>query len=634
MPGIEFAPPGPEVQPFQITPPQSSDPLETLARLQAIKGQQLSQQSTQQEMQQRQMQIDQTRQINAAYMGALTTDASGKSTIDTAKLSNALATHGAGAAIPTVMKGITDFQKSTADLAETNGKVAVQQQDYAGTIGATLKASDYDPHLFVTMATHAVQSKAVDPQHVAPLITAIQNSLTQDPSGAGAKQLTQQIADGFIQASPKQRELMASETQAGARQTIATTGQAKEARESAQQSFGNNISALAAAPPASAQEYADRVGKLPPEQSQRIFSAVPPGQYDPQKSVQTLRMLGMTPDEQAKAAKPTTLSADEQALNAAAALYAKKNNITLDPSKPWQSQLPAEAAPAVFAAAKGLNASPDVAATHQLANEMTQARLDQLREQKAGVQGYVEMMKQNPDVFHELTPQEKGPVALAWQQATGLPIPVKLSAELQKTDELGQVALQHVTNIRSILQDPAIQQRIGPILGRLGQAEMGVGATTGLTPEQAQKAQDLRGSMTYLFMREGKALFGGRPPQQLMSMLEKTSPRVSETAPLIQGSLDAVERSARSGILTAEKQRFGGQTRPGFTPGFPNAPINAAGQGRGGAGQAGGGGVPPMPATLSSADVGKTYLSKTGQKMKITAVNPQNPKQFQSEVQP
>ena len=44
------------------------------------------------------------------------------------------------------------------------------------------------------------------------------------------------------------------------------------------------------------------------------------------------------------------------------------------------------------------------------------------------------------------------------------------------------------------------------------------------------------------------------------------------------------------------------------------------------------GAVAPMPATLSAADVGKVYLSKTGQKLKITAVNPANPKQFQSQT--
>jgi hypothetical protein len=49
---------------------------------------------------------------------------------------------------------------------------------------------------------------------------------------------------------------------------------------------------------------------------------------------------------------------------------------------------------------------------------------------------------------------------------------------------------------------------------------------------------------------------------------------------------------------------------------------------------AAGGAPPAMPATLSTSDVGKTYTNSAGKKIKITAVNPSNPKQFQgSEVQ-
>jgi hypothetical protein len=52
-------------------------------------------------------------------------------------------------------------------------------------------------------------------------------------------------------------------------------------------------------------------------------------------------------------------------------------------------------------------------------------------------------------------------------------------------------------------------------------------------------------------------------------------------------------------------------------------------------GARGGTQTPPLPAKLSQADVGKVYISpKTGKKLKIKAVNPQNPQQFQSEEVP
>lgn len=41
--------------------------------------------------------------------------------------------------------------------------------------------------------------------------------------------------------------------------------------------------------------------------------------------------------------------------------------------------------------------------------------------------------------------------------------------------------------------------------------------------------------------------------------------------------------------------------------------------------------IPQIPATLSQTDVGKVYMGAGGKKLKITAVNPANPKQFQSQ---
>lgn len=81
----------------------------------------------------------------------------------------------------------------------------------------------------------------------------------------------------------------------------AATASKREEREQGKQSFQEAISALGANPPANANEYQQRVGKLPYELANRIFSAVPPGQYDPAKSVGAIRQLGMTPEQQTQA---------------------------------------------------------------------------------------------------------------------------------------------------------------------------------------------------------------------------------------------------------------------------------------------------------------------------------------------
>ena len=41
--------------------------------------------------------------------------------------------------------------------------------------------------------------------------------------------------------------------------------------------------------------------------------------------------------------------------------------------------------------------------------------------------------------------------------------------------------------------------------------------------------------------------------------------------------------------------------------------------------------APSLPASLSQSDVGKVYTNRAGKRIKILKVNPQNPKQFQSQ---
>jgi hypothetical protein len=197
---------------------------------QAMQGQQLQQEqieAARQENQQRAIQLDQTRALNAAYQAALTTDANGTPTIDRDTLTHALAQAGHGSAIPGIIKSINDLDKSHADLQEAKGKVAVQENDYAGSIGAAVKAANGDPQLFMTLATNAVRQQHVDPNVVKPLMDQVSAALQQDPTGAAARQLTSRIADHMISLSPTQQQRQTEATTANARMVTAQTGQDK-----------------------------------------------------------------------------------------------------------------------------------------------------------------------------------------------------------------------------------------------------------------------------------------------------------------------------------------------------------------------------------------------------------------------
>ncbi len=258
-----------------------------------------------------------------SYNGSGGASASGGAStpgIDVGKLTSALAMGPAASQIPEILKGVNEFQKSTADLATANTKAATDQADYAGSVGATIHKAQDDPRLFLVLAQHALDSKAVDPKVVGPLMNQVVQALQQDPSGASATALTKQIADHFVAGSPAQQKLG---TEAQAAQGGADRGTAAlqtSNREASQQGFTNAISDLAARPPKDAAEYQQRVGALPYSTASRILAAVPVSSYDPQQSGPVLQNLGMTPDQRVT----TSLRAQEIAkLNSPAELALK-----------------------------------------------------------------------------------------------------------------------------------------------------------------------------------------------------------------------------------------------------------------------------------------------------------------------
>jgi hypothetical protein len=247
-----------------------------------------------QDIQLKQTQIDQTKALNDAYQGALTVGPDGTASIDPNKLTRALGQAGHGSAIPSVLKGMTDFQKSTAELSELRGKVAAAENDYAGGIGATLKSANNDPHLFLAAGQHAIDAKAVDPQVIAPLIQHVQQSLQDDPTGEAARGIVSQISDHFIAQSPKQQELINARTQAQARATQAQAAAGNEERTTAQINRQNDAAALAQAARQGPDALAFQLRKL---------SSLSPDRVEPfmgvnaQTKPEDILAIGITPDQ-------------------------------------------------------------------------------------------------------------------------------------------------------------------------------------------------------------------------------------------------------------------------------------------------------------------------------------------------
>lgn len=189
-------------------------------------------------------------------------------------------------------------------------------------------------------------------------------------------------------------------------------------------------------------------------------------------------------------------------------------------------------------------------------------------------QFWTQQLFDNPDSVKELPPEMKSAVGQAFTQKYGLPLPTALGDTAKSTETSARTALDSVAFIRQALQNPEIRQRIGPIMGRLGEAEQDVGATVGMSPEATQAAQELRTRMRYFLFQEGKAILGGRMPQKLMDELQSASARSTMNEPMIEGALRAAEGSAQNVIQNLDRQRFGGKARS--AAGAPAAPAAAA----------------------------------------------------------
>lgn len=323
--------------------------IETPAEAQAVVQQaqnlrnlgQLQQQGLQQgalDIQQKQIQMRQAQVLNDAYRqaytpasaqtpasgsGAASLGATGQSSsipapaasggsapgIDANKLASALALGGAGSAIPSVLKGVTEFQKSVTDLATAKTDLAAKQADAAGGLGATLKQANYDPRLFLTLGTHARQAGAVDPNLINPLLGEVNQALQQDPSGAQATALTKQLADHFIAGSPAQQKLINEGlTAQGAanRGNAALTDANLKVKNDKLSDVAKQLSAPGMTPVQYAQAYgvasADPVVQQNPDILARFDK---PENFDPQATTQRNTRAALTPEQ--------TMQADQKA---------------------------------------------------------------------------------------------------------------------------------------------------------------------------------------------------------------------------------------------------------------------------------------------------------------------------------
>ncbi len=484
---------------------QPADPLERYGKVLALKNAIQQGQSGQLQLQQQQTDFDDQQKLKQAYSDA------GGDLLKTQE--NAMKLGVSPKLIINLKSSVLQQAKDMADLDEKKYTALKSKNEIVGgKINAVLSAPpEQQPTAYQAARAELIQQGLIDPAHAPeqfPGAPALNEMFMQTRTGSQMLD----IADKLREAKFKEREVATQETNA-------KTNQGRETRESDQVAFQNAISDLAGNPAANQAEYNARIAKLTPAVASRILQSVPVGQYDPAKSPAALRQISMSGEQQTQAAQAATNSAEtlrhdkqtEATATAAHALEAKK-----------------------FAAQFGGDA----------------------------VKGWAASIADNPDAAGSVPANLRSSVQQEFTKTTGLPFPKPLTGSALDQERAARNALDGIDFINQALKNPEIQSRLGPIMGRLGNAEQDFGSTAGLSPEAAKLAQELRTRMRYFVFQEGKAVLGGRLPQKLMDALESSSANVHMDAPTLAGAIQGAKDNALSVMDNSDKQRFGGKMRP------------------------------------------------------------------------
>lgn len=203
--------------------------------------------------------------------------------------------------------------------------------------------------------------------------------------------------------------------------------------------------------------------------------------------------------------------------------------------------------------------------TGELANKQAEIAMKQKEFQAENggdaVKGWVSTIKDNPDAVSEVPAKLRSAVQQEFSKQTNLPLPKALTGQTKTQETAARNGLAALQQVSEDIKDPEVQKRLGPIMGRFGQAEQDVGATAGLSPQAAEKAQRLRSNMRMMALQEGKSVFGGRIIGSVLKDFLNSSPNTKMDGPTLTGALEGMQDAGMRSLDAADQERFGGKMR-------------------------------------------------------------------------
>ena len=563
------------------------DPLAQYAKIQALKNGILQQQSDALDLQQKQQQIAGQKALDDAMTNAYTRNPDGSLELNADAVTNGLTQKGFGHLVPGLLKNFTDMKKSAADAQTAQVASKNATNDYIASALGTVYDSGFDPHVAIGALAHAVDSGIVPAQQAAALTAQIQ----QNPTPDGVKQ----VFAPLFAASP------------GFQERIDKAKTAQAAVDSA----------------ASRQKTADVAGdKLSDERIERVLNAA----------------AGATNQDELNAARNQALK-----LGASSAqVNAIPMQFTPDAMKAYtQSRLNPEQRTTAAQAATN-------AAATEADRKITQAQ----RAQEIGISAAElalrndEYQKKYGDALGNLSDNDK---TIASKIASGDYSMTTLSRLPNKEQimaaaiQINPTVAQSTYDTKQSFTNPEKTQaknlgtisRIVSHIGRFEQnsKQMGLAPAyalgVNLTGNQATLNEDAHAIAGEL----EKLVSGGVGSEGQIQAWQKAlhSPSaearqkaVDEISQLVGGQYEGMNQTYKSAIgsdLPVEKY-----ISPAGQAWMKTKAINVTNAAPGAGAAAAG--APPLPARLSSADVGKIYTNKAGKPIRVTAVNPADPTQF------
>lgn len=214
-----------------------------------------------------------------------------------------------------------------------------------------------------------------------------------------------------------------------------------------------------------------------------------------------------------------------------------------------ESKARATGAAEVAASPLGARAAANTTASRVTATDVAHANAPVSETDKAALDNFVSQARTSPDSWHniykEVPPKLKPKFAAVTADMT---IPKGLDKVAENAVRNAQIALKHADSVEQLINNPKVKEHIGPIAGRISEADQLIGTSITGTPEEERLVQALMGMERYLITFEAASVAGSRPSWQLIRYLQGSSPQTKFNESRIRGSLDAVRMSAGNRI--------------------------------------------------------------------------------------